>query len=62
MPDKYADESRVLVDGKKALEYKTFLTTHPGYLGFSLILGHAEIESQCEFTNNELWLIIKPEN
>lgn len=54
-----AHETRmnIYVDGNPAFTYGTFLDTRAGDLGFTVTSGSDENESQCEFTNNELWVI-----
>lgn len=48
---------RAYVDGNRALEYRTFKSSIPGDLGFTVTSGSDENASQCEFTNSELWVI-----
>ncbi len=54
-----ANETRITayVDGKQALKYGTFIDTYPGDLGFTVSSGSDKNKSQCEFTNNELWVV-----
>jgi hypothetical protein len=46
------------IDGKEALVYETYIDTHAGDLGFTVISGSNEdYGSRCDFKNTELWVI-----